>query len=118
MKKLILFSTILSFVACSGRFVKKNELVWLKKSYKGQFSLKKEIDIGNNESLPAGSRVRLYFRSSSKNIRVYAYKFNEPRESAIGKNILYLFESDFEDEEYNRRVFLGKLNELIAKVGQ
>ena len=118
MKKLILFSAILSFVACSGRFVKKNELVWLKQSYNGQFSLKKEIDIGNNESLPAGSRVRLYFRSSSKDIRVYAYKFNEPRESAIGKNILYLFESDFKDEEYNRKAFLGKLNELIAKVGQ
>ncbi|MCS6985757.1 MAG: type II secretion system-associated lipoprotein [Leptospiraceae bacterium] len=106
---------ILLLLFCSGRFVKKEELLELEKKYSGVYVIKKKIDVGNNETLSEGSRVRLYFRSDSEAIKVYAYPHNQSREMAVGKNILLLFEEDFPDEKYDRSYFEQKLGELIDR---
>ena len=108
---IILLTQLVAF--CSGRFVKREELKFLHEKYQGDFILKKKVDVGNNETMKAGTKVKVYFRSDSESVKVYAYKANEPREQAMGKNIIYLFETDFPDEEYDRKIFLQKLDAVF-----
>lgn len=113
MKKFFNFFLLFVFFSCSGRFVKKEELMELEKKYSGVYVMKQKVDVGNNQSVAQGSRVRLYFRSDSDSIKVYAYPFNQSREMAIGKNILLLFEEDFPKETYDRAFLEEKLKELV-----
>jgi len=132
-KTIILLGIIIQIcIACSGRFVKRDELKYLRTQYKGVFISIKDIDIGNNQTLKKGTKIKLYFRSGGESVKVYAYLFGKSRESAEGKNILYLFESDFTkaklkeegykfdksrfiDEEYNRTYFQSRLDYLVKK---
>jgi len=112
--KIILLSALFSF-ACSGRLVKREELKVLNQKYSKEYLLKEKADIGNNRSMKAGTRVKIFFRSDSDSVKVYAYRFNEPREQALGKNILYLFENDFPDEEYTLKYLEEKIDKLIIE---
>ncbi|RME93673.1 MAG: type II secretion system-associated lipoprotein [Candidatus Hydrogenedentota bacterium] len=112
---IVIFFTIL-MIQCSGRFVKKEELQYLQKKYSGIYVIKKPVDIGNNRKLKPGMRVKLFFQSGSESVKVYAYPANEPREEALGKNILYLFEEDFPKEKYSREVLEKKLNEIVEEI--
>ena len=103
------------FFFCSGRFVKREELEKLHKEYSGSYIIIKKIDVGNKNEITTGTRVRLFFTSNSDSVKVYAFKFNEPREQALGKNILYLFETDFPDEEFDKKIFLQKLIALVRR---
>ena len=111
----ISFVFFLGFEACSGRFVKRDELDYLHKKYNGTYIISQKIDVGNKDEIKAGTRVKLFFTSNSESVKVYAFKFNVPREQAIGKNILYLFETDFPDEEYDRQLFEKKLAALVRR---
>lgn len=96
--------------------MKREELDYLNKKYAGEFIIKKPVDIGNNRKLKKGARVYIYFRSGSESVKVYAYPSNQPREEAIGKNILFLFEEDFPNEKYSRKLLEKKLDEIIEPV--
>ncbi len=116
MKKVAFLLLFVSFVHCSGRFVKREELQYFEEKYSGVYIMKQKVDAGNNQYVAQGSRVRLYFRADSDSVKVYAYPHNQTREMAMGKNILLLFAEDFPDEKYNREIFENKLNELIVPV--
>ena len=113
------FLTLLSlliFGACSARFVNQTELKSLKEKYLGTYVILKAVDIGNNRKAERGSKVKLYFAATSESVKVYAYPHTEPREEAIGNNILYLFEDDFPTEAWDREFFEKKLSEIVKKI--
>ncbi len=74
------------------------------------------MDIGNNKKARLNQKVRLYFISNSESIKVYAYPHDSPRESAVGDNILYLFEDDFPNEEWDHDLLEKKLAEIIKPI--
>lgn len=94
--------------------VKKEELKRLNSKYNAVYTAKKELDIGNNKTIPIGTRLRLFFASKGKTIKVYAYPADALREEALGDNILYLFNTDFPDGEYSAQYLEQQLEEKIA----
>ena len=115
--RFFLFVILIIFVfQCSSRFVKKEGLGRLKKEFGGVYVIIKPVDIGNNQKAEQGSKVRLYFFSGSDSIKVYAYPHTQPRESALGRNILLLFDSDFPKEEWDIKFFKEKLFSILKKI--
>lgn len=113
MPLLLALIMILFLSNCNSPMVKRDQIEYLNKKYSGQYITMKTVDIGNNDVLPKGSRVKLYFKSTSEAIIAYAYRANQPREMVIGKNILFLFETDFPKEEFQMDLFEKRLNEII-----
>lgn len=99
---------------CNSPMVKKDQLVYLHQKYSGQYVTLKPIDVGNNEVLPTGSLVMLYFKSTSEAIVAYAYRTNQSREMVIGKNILFMFESDFPNSDFKMEIFETRLAEMVS----
>jgi len=118
LKSTTTFLFIISLIAfgCSGRFVKKEKLSSLNEKYSGEYITIKNIDIGNNETMKAGTRIKIYFASGSDSIKVYAYPANQPRENAIGNNILYLFDTDFTKKKFSEEKLEESLKEIIKPV--
>jgi len=104
------------FTMCSGRFVKRDLLKSLNKKYSSTYVLQKDTDIGNNQKLKAGTKIKLYILSDSTSVKVYAYSYLKARENTLGKNILYLLETDFEKEIFNIKKFEKELKLLIKSI--
>ncbi len=100
---------------CTRSFVKDPEINALNEKYNGVYLVKTDIDVGNEEQLKAGARVRIYVLSSHDAIKVYAYDVNEPREEAVGNNIIYLFKADFPDKKFDETVFEEKIDSILQK---
>ena len=118
----LLFALITSLLAivvltdCSARFVKRKQLRELNKELGGEkiYVLQKTVDIGNGKSLEKGARVRIWFESNTFSVKVKGYKVDEERESAWGKNIIYLHEGEFKNENYDKAVLMKKFGELLV----
>ena len=102
--------------SCSARFVNKIELTQLKEKYNGIYQILKPVDIGNNQKAKTGEKVKLYFMATSESVKVYAYPNKETRETALGHNILYLFEDDFPDIKWSLQFFEEKLKKIVKKI--
>jgi len=116
--KPILSSLIFAFfiVNCTLNFVKDDVLKQLDKKYEGVYVSIVDIQTGNDDKIPAGTRIRLYFLSAPTSVKVYAYPLDISREKALGQNILYLFESDFPDNQFVEALLDKKLREIVKKV--
>ena len=101
---------------CTLSYVKEDTLKSLEKKYEGIYVCLKDLPTGNDEFMKSGTRVRLYFQSGSNSLKVYAYPFDISREQSIGKNILYLFDTDFPDNKFEEIVLENKLQEIVKKV--
>ncbi len=101
---------------CSALFVNKIELARLKKKFTGIYKILRPVDIGNNRKANVGDKVKLYFISTSQSIKVYAYPYAKSRETALGDNILYLFEDDFPNEAWISKIFEKKLLKIVKKI--
>ena len=113
----LLFSLSILFTACTLNFVKDDELKALQQKYEGIYICIADIVPGNNDTIKAGTSVRLYLQSGSNSIKVYAYPIDEPREKALGKNILYLFDTDFPESKFMDVVLEKKINQIVKKQG-
>lgn len=113
---LLLFLVSILIIACSGRLVKREQLEEINKKYSMVYNLKADVDIGNGEKLNKGNKVKIYIQSGSETLKVYAYPYNQSREEAFGKNILQMFEEDFTDQKFNRKVFEDKMATLLEEV--
>ena len=113
----ILLISILTSVAlsCSGKLVKDEQVRELDEKYMGEYVTTTTIDIGNLETMKAGTKVKLYFQSGKKSIKVYAYPVHETREQAMAKSIVILFKSDFPDEKYDQAMLEQKIGEVVRK---
>jgi type II secretion system-associated lipoprotein len=102
-------------VACGSRFVKKEEIQRISKDYEGVYVLRQRVETGNFDSLNKGARVKIFFKAAGDYVSVYAYPYSQPREEAVGKNILQLFEGDFPDKKFNEALLRERLAELLEE---
>lgn len=102
-------------VACGSRFVKKEEIQRISKDYEGVYVLRERVETGNFDSLNKGARVKIFFKAAGDYVSVYAYPYSQPREEAVGKNILQLFEGDFPDKKFNEALLRERLAELLEE---
>lgn len=113
----ILLTSLLALTdfACSGRFVVREKLRALNDELAKDkiYLLKEDVEIGNGEKLAKGSRVRIYVSSDSFSVKVKAYRHDEIRESVIAKNIIFMYEGQFKNEEFEKEVFMKEFNRLL-----
>jgi type II secretion system-associated lipoprotein len=115
-KKFLLPFVAIAVFSCTLNYIKDDELKSLDKEFEGVYVTVKEIDVGNNNKIPAGTMVRLYFNSTSTSVKVYAYDEKEVREKALGKLILYMFDTDFPDKIFLKELMVKKLFEIVKRV--
>lgn len=102
-------------LACGGKFVRKDEVQRISKDYEGVFVLKDRVDVGNFDTLNKGAKVKLYFKTAGDYVAVQAYPYSQPREEAVGKNILQLFEGDFPDKKFNEQFLRERLALVVEE---
>jgi type II secretion system-associated lipoprotein len=105
----------LLLVACGSRFVKKEEIQRISKDYEGVYVLRERIETGNFDSLNKGARVKIFFKAAGDYVSIYAYPYSQPREEAVGKNILQLFEGDFPDKKFSEALLRQRISELVEE---
>ena len=120
MRKRVIISILLPYIflninSCNKKFVKRDEISILQKKYSGEYFLLKDVVTSGNDKLKKGTRVKIYFRSGVHSIKTYAYPYNKERETVMGDNILYLFDTEFEKKKYNRETFEKELKKIIKK---
>ncbi len=108
-------SLALAIVACGSRFIRKEEIQRISRDYEGVYVLRERVETGNFDSLNKGARVKLFFKAASDYVSVYAYPYTQPREEAVGKNILQMFESDFPDKKFSEELLRARIAELVEE---
>ena len=112
---ILLFACSLAEITCSGRFVKREILEDLNTKYAKDkvYLLKKDVNIGNGEIMHKGSRVRIWISSDSFSVKVKAYGATDSREKAVGKNIVFMYENQFTNEDFEMPPFEKELKDTI-----
>ena len=105
----------LVFFACGSRFIKKEEIQRISKDYEGVYVLRERVETGNFDSLNKGARVKIFFKAAGDYVSVYAYPYSQPREEAVGKNILQLFEGDFPDKKFSEELLRQRISDLVEE---
>lgn len=108
-------ATVVLTAACGSRFVKKEEIQRISKDYEGVYVLRQRVETGNFDSLNQGARVKIFFKATGEYVSVYAYPYSQPREEAVGKNILQLFEGDFPDKKFSEAVLRERIAALVEE---
>ncbi|MFO1479490.1 MAG: type II secretion system-associated lipoprotein [Turneriella sp.] len=108
-------SLALVLFACGSRFIKKEEIQRISKNYEGVYVLRERVETGNFDSLNKGARVKIFFKAAGDYVSIYAYPYSQPREEAVGKNILQLFESDFPDKKFSEEVLRQRISDLVEE---
>ena len=120
MKRLFFYwiALIFSFSTwfCATPMLQDDEIATLNEAYSGVYVLTQDVDAGNSVTVRAGTKIRLYFKSGEGSVKVYGYHPDQSREGAVGNNILYLFEADFPEGEYDRAFLELKLNKVVRKL--
>lgn len=108
---------LLTGLACSGRMVPRDKLKEFNDKYGGDkvYTLKKDVDVGNGEIVRAGTKVRIWFSSNSFSVKVKSYPFLKSRERATGRNLIYLHEGDFKNEEFEKEKFFKLFHEILEE---
>lgn len=104
---------LLYLLGCSAVFVKKDIVSMLNEKYNAIYTTKVSISIGKNQLLSPGKKIRIYFRSTSDFIAVYAYDVNINREKVFGKNILILIKSDFGKQVFTEKIIKQELQKIL-----
>ncbi len=110
-----LFAFSIIFTACSSPWVNPQKQKQLKKEYSHIYTLKKEMRIDENRSLKKGSKVKVFFRHSSKWIKVYAYPANIERLKALPVLALFILKSDKESGVFEQKKFDEQFNDIFQK---
>lgn len=112
---IIILASLLFVLSCSRDFIKEPEFSAINEKYSGVYIIKEKVDIGNEETMAAGSRVKIYIQTTDESVKVYAYNVKEDREQAVGKNILYLFKTDFPDKKFDAEFFDQELQKILKE---
>lgn len=109
----LLLVVLLLTTACSSKLVRKEEIQRISKDFEGVYVIKERIDVGNFDNLNKGARVKVFFKTAGDYVSVYAYPYSQPREEAVGKNILQLFDTDFPDKKFSEEVLRQKIAQVV-----
>ncbi len=112
--KTVLFGVLLGLISCSY-FVKDEEVKKLYAHHKETYKMK--VDKSANElKLKSGEKVRLKIVESSESIKVYAMPISSDMLKGQWVLILYIFDTEFPNQEYDYKFFRKKLDEIVEKV--
>jgi len=74
----------------------------------------KKALVRDDYRLEQGQRVKLHILLNEDNIRVYAYPADVDFLKSNRLLVLYLFEDDFKDGRFDKKVFMEKLGESVT----
>jgi type II secretion system-associated lipoprotein len=109
--KLMLFF-LLPLCACTS-FITKPEETLLKEKEKNVYILKKDIDL-ETKKLKKGDAVRILIATGREWLKVYAYPVRVEKLKAERFLLVYLFEDEFVNKQFNIDLFNEKLDALVA----
>jgi type II secretion system-associated lipoprotein len=109
--KLLFFILILTF-SCSS-FVKDEQVPEINILEKGVYTLKKDVKIGG-KSLKAGETVMIIITYDDDWIKAEAYLESAGKLKGERVRLLYMFEDDFPEEEFNIKKFKEELFRKIS----
>jgi type II secretion system-associated lipoprotein len=114
----ISFLIFLLFTYCSGRFVVREKLKELNKKWAEDkiYLLNENVDVGNGEIVKKGTKIKIWIVSDSFSVKVKAYEHTQSREKAIGKNIIFMYEAQFKNEDFERKPFEDALAKLLTDI--
>ena len=115
MKKIrfLLCVIIALFLSCST-LVKDRYLPALSDMEKPVYVMKNDVKI-DDRILRKGQRVRLIISSDDEWIKVHGYAVETDALKAERVLLLFLFEDDFKDEEFDMKHFQDKLSEIVQE---
>ena len=103
---------------CSGRFVVREKLKVLNDKWAGDrmYLLNEDVDVGNGETMKKGTKIKIFIVSDSYSVKVKAYDNTESREKAIGKNVVFMYEAQFKNEEFDQKIFEEQLVKTLKEI--
>jgi len=111
--KLLLFVLLFSLASCSS-FVHEDAVEKLKEYEKNSYKMK--IDkLVNKLSLKTGEMVHLKIETTDDSIKVYALPVNSDLLKSQWILVLYMFEGEFPDEDFDFKIFKKKFDEILEK---
>lgn len=113
--RLVYSLIILLLLAGCSSFIKEEQVERVKQYEYYIFTLKQDLVIENEVRLTSETDVRLYFITSNDFIKVYAYPADKTYLKTDHSLLLYLFEEDFTDENFDQATFDEKLFALVQK---
>ena len=115
---LLAIAMLVASAACSGRFVPRDPLGKLNKKWADSktYEVQKDVDIGNGKIVKKGTKVKIWIESDSFSIKVKAYDLKTTREKAMGKNIVFMYEGMFKNEEFDQGQFEKELLTILKEV--
>lgn len=113
-KSLFFLSLITFFISSCASFLKDEDITRIKSYEKGKYILQKELEEGEI-LLKKGEEISLYIRTSDNFIKVYCYPSTIDFLKAERTLILYLFEDDFSNNEFDIIYFENTLFNLIER---
>jgi type II secretion system-associated lipoprotein len=103
----------LFMMAACDLFVNKADIDLLKEKEKKIYILKKDIDI-EGKKLKKGDPVRIVIVPAREWIKVLAYPAKANDLKADRLLILYLFDDDFQQKQFNLKAFEEQLNAVVV----
>jgi len=115
MKKIRYFlcGIITLFLSCSS-LVKDSYLPTLSDMEKPVYVMKSDVKI-DDRILAKGQRVRIIITADDDWIKVHGYSADVDALKAERVLILFLFEDDFKDEEFDMKHFRDKLSDIVLE---
>lgn len=105
------------FTAGCSSFVPEEDSERITLKYQtGEFVLLEDIN-RNNLVFGKGSIVKLLVVTGDDWVKIYAYNSNEELLSSVRFLLLYLFEDDFPDEEFNQEFLDAELMKIVRPKG-
>jgi type II secretion system-associated lipoprotein len=107
----LLFFVIILTISCSS-FIKDEQMAEIEHLEKDVYILKDDVKIGGR-SLKAGDKVMIIITYDDDWVKAEAYLESAGKLKGERVRILYMFEGDFPEEEFNIKKFK---NELFKKI--
>ena len=102
---------LLPLLACTS-FITKPEEMLLMEREKNVYVLKKDIDL-ETRKLKKGDEVRIIIRTGRDWLKVYAYPAGIDKLKSQRYLLVYLFEDEFFNKQFNVEVFNEKFNAVV-----
>jgi len=115
MKRTILFACALSAclaLSCTT-FMRDEQADDLMKLDRAEAVMRKPVS-RDDYKLEQGQRVKLHFLLTDDSIRVYAYPAAVEFLKSNRILLLHMFEDDFKDGVFDRKIFIDKLGETVS----
>lgn len=108
----LICSCALSLALSCTTFMIDEQVDDVMKLDKATATMKKSV-IRDDYRLEQGQKVKLHLNVNDDSIRVYAYPAGVEFLKSNRLLILYLFEDDFKDGRFNKKIFTDKLKETV-----